>query len=339
MRNKNWGIIGCGKIAHKFAEALNGANGCTSYAAAARDSKRAADFASKWGFTKSYGSYREMVQDKEVDIVYVATPHSYHYAHVKLCLEAGKHVLCEKPFTVNAEQLKILIKLAVDRNLFLMEALWSRFLPGMTKAKELVEQGVIGEVVLTEADFGLNFPYDPKQRLFNPLLAGGALLDLGIYPLFLSLHLFGKPEVLKAHSLLDKNGIDLTTSIITQSNSGAVCSLSSTVRANTPIRAKIIGTKGKIEFDNWWFTPANFSLSIDGKENQIMKYPPDINGYEYEAEEAVRCLQEGKNESHVMSHDFSLLVMETMDEIRKMTGITYPQEIEQIDEPYGWGEL
>ncbi|MEX0982509.1 MAG: Gfo/Idh/MocA family oxidoreductase [Bacteroidales bacterium] len=339
MKNINWGIIGCGAIAQKFAQALNGSNHCTPYAAAARDGKRAADFARKWGFTKSYGSYREMVQDKEVDIVYIATPHSYHYAHVKLCLEAGRHVLCEKPFTVNAEQLKVLIDLAANRNLFLMEALWSRFLPGMTKAKELVEQGVIGEVVLAEADFGLNFPYDPEHRLYNPLLAGGALLDLGIYPLFLSLHLFGKPEILKAHSLLDNNGIDLTTSMITQSKSGAICNLISTVRANTPIRAKIIGTKGTIEFDNWWFTPVDFTLCIDGKEDQIMKYSPDINGFEYEIEEAVRCLQEGKTESPIMSHDFSLLVMETMDDIRKMTGITYPQEIEQIDEPYGWKEL
>ena len=339
MQNINWGIIGCGGIANKFAEAIARTEGSVPYAAAARDKIRAADFAGKWGFTKSYGSYMELVNDDSVDIIYIATPHSYHYAHTKLCLEAGKHVLCEKPFTVNAEQLKVLLDLARERNLFLMEALWSKFLPGMAKVKELVAEGKIGEVVSLEADFGLNFPYDPEHRLFNPLLAGGALLDLGIYPLFLSLHLFGKPEVIKSHSLLDNNGIDLTTSIITQTSSGAICNLSTTMRANMLIKAKIIGTGGKIEFDNWWFTPVNFTLSIEGKEEREMQFPPLVNGYEYEIMESVQCLQEGKIESSIMPHEFSMLLMETMDEIRKISGITYPEEIESIEKPYGWDEL
>jgi predicted dehydrogenase len=339
MKNIKWGIIGCGNIAHKFAEALRGTEGCVLYAAAAREKQRAVDFASKWGFEKSYGSYRALADDKEVDIIYVATPHSYHYAHTKLCLEAGKHVLCEKPFTVHADQLKVLTNLARERKLFLMEALWSRFLPGIIKASELAEEGAIGDIVFLEADFGLRFPYDPMHRLFNPLLAGGALLDLGIYPLYLSLFLLGKPEVIKAHSLLDHNKIDLTTSIITQSSSGALSNLSTTVRANTPVKAKIVGTDGTIEFDSWWFTPGNMTLINAAKEKQLFEFPPLINGYEYEIIETMRCLREGKTESGIMSHAFSQLLMETMDQIREITGIRYPNEIERTDLPYGWDEL
>lgn len=339
MQNIKWGIIGCGSIANKFAEALRGTEGCILYAAAARDKQRAGVFASKWGFEKSYGSYRALAGDNEVDIIYVATPHSYHYAHTKLCLEAGKHVLCEKPFTVHADQLKVLTEMARERKLFLMEALWSRFLPGIIKSAELIEKGEIGDIVCLEADFGLRFPYDPLHRLYNPHLAGGALLDLGIYPLYLSLFLLGKPDVIKAHSLLDHNKIDLTTSIITQSSSGSLSNLSTTVRANTPVKAKIVGTEGTIEFDSWWFTPGNLTLISASKEKQLFEFPPLINGYEYEIIETVRCLREGKTESDIMPHAFSQLLMETMDQIREITGISYPKEIERVDIPYGWDEL
>ncbi len=339
MQKIKWGIIGCGNIAHKFAKALSRTDGCIPFAAAARDKNRAAAFAARWGFIKSYGSYREIVEDNEVDVIYIATPHSYHYGHAKLCLEAGKHVLCEKPFTVHNDQLKVLTKLAREKKLFLMEALWSRFLPGIIKASELVKEGAIGDIVYLEADFGLRFPYDPVHRLYNPLMAGGALLDLGIYPLYLSLFLLGKPEVIKAHSLLNHNMIDLTTSIITQSSSGTLCNLNATVLANTPVHAKIVGTEGKIEFDSWWFSPVDFKLSIHGRTEEKLSFPALVNGYEYEISETVKCLREGKIESRIMPHSFSHLLMETMDEIRRITGICYPKEIEQIDIPYGWDEL
>ncbi len=339
MEKINWGILGCGWIANKFAEALQKTNDSVLKAAAARDGDRAAEFASKWGFEKSYGSYRELVDDPGVDIIYIATPHSYHFAHTKLCLEGGKHVLCEKPFTINARQLKILVAMADEKNLFLMEALWSMFLPGIIKTRELIEKGTIGEVASMDVDFGMNFPYDPKHRLFNPYLAGGALLDIGIYPLFLSLFLFGKPESLKAHSLLNENKIDLTTSLITQSKGGTICNLTSTTRANTPVKARIFGTKGNIEFNNWWFTPVDITLRVDEQEDKVLKFPPIANGYEYEAMEAVRCLKEGLTESEMMPHSFSLMLMEQMDRIRKITGITYPKEIESLDRPYGWDEI
>lgn len=335
MKKIRWGILGCGNIANKFAEALQKTENSVTLAAAARDKGRAEAFAEKWNFERSYGSYTELVNDEDVDIIYIATPHSYHYAHAKLCLEAGKHVLCEKPFTVNLRQLETLIRLAQERKLFLMEALWSKFMPGIIKVKELIDRGEIGDVVTMEADFGINFPYHPDHRLFNPLLAGGALLDLGIYPLFLSLYLFGKPTVLKAHSVLNDNKIDLTTSIISQSSSGTVSHLNTTTQAHTPVKARILGTKGNIEFDNWWFTPVNITIRREKQEPQILKFPPRVNGYEYEAEEAVNCLLSGKTESDIMPFEFSLLLMEQMDEIRRITGIEYPAEIESVEIPYG----
>lgn len=339
MKQVKWGILGCGGIAQKFAEALQHTKGAVLYAAAARDGERAAGFARQWGFEKSIAGYRALVSDPEVDIIYIATPHSYHYAHARLCLGAGKHVLCEKPFTINAGQLHELIGLAKKNELFMMEALWTRFLPGIIRVKEMISAGVIGDVVMLDADFGINFPYDAAHRVYNPLLAGGALLDIGIYPLFLALFLFGEPVVLKAHSVLNESKIDLTTSILAQSKSGAICNLQSTTRANTPVKARISGTKGSIELDHWWFTPVAITLHIDGKDKEILTFPPILNGYEYEAMEATRCLAEGRTESNLMSFEFSMMLMEQMDKIRQLTGITYPGVIESVDHPYGWNEL
>lgn len=334
-----WGILGCGGIAQKFAEALQQTEGAVLYAAAARDGDRASTFARQWGFEKSIEGYRALMADPEVDIIYIATPHSYHYAHARLCLEAGKHVLCEKPITVNVRQLQKLTKLAKEKGCFLMEALWTRFLPGITRIKEMIDAGVIGKPVMLDADFGINIPYDAEHRLYNPLLAAGALLDIGIYPLFLAMYLFGKPEILKAHSVLNESKIDLTTSIIAQSKSGVMCTLNATSQANTPVKARISGTKGYIETDNWWFTPVDITLQVEGKKKEVLAFPPIANGYEYEAMEAVHCLREGKTESDIMPHDFSMMLMEQMDEIRKRTGITYPDVIESVEVPYGFTEL
>ena len=339
MKNIKWGILGCGGIAHKFAQALQHTEGAILYAAAARDGERASNFARQWGFEKPVEGYKALVADPEVDIVYIATPHSYHYAHTRLCLEAGKHVLCEKPFTVNAGQLRNLITLAQSKQLFMMEALWSKFLPGIIKTKELVDSDVIGKSIVMDVNFGIHFPYDVEHRIYNPLLAGGALLDLGIYPLFLSLYLFGKPRVVKAHAVLNENKIDLTTSIITQSKSGTLSNLNTTTQANTPVTASISGTNGSIELGAWWFTPVDINVRVNGKEDNILPFPPIINGYEYEAMEVISCLNEGKTESDIMPFSFSIMLLEQMDEIRKITGITYPDVIESVDHPFGWNEL
>lgn len=333
-----WGILGCGSIANKFAEALNGTPNAIPYAAGSRDISKAKQFSEKWNFKKQYGSYRELVKDPEIDIVYIATPHSYHFAHTKLCLEAGKNVLCEKPFTINSAQLKILLNIAEEKKLFLMEALWSKFLPGIIKVKELIDQGAIGDIIIADIDFGIDFPIDPEHRINHPLLGGGALLDIGIYTVFLNLYMFGKPEKIIATASLDKNKTDQTTSIITENKTGVVTHIYSTIRANTPIKAAFYGTKGSIEFDNWWFTPVDITLK-QGERKKILKFPPIVNGYEYEAIEAGNCLNNNLRESDIMPHEFSLLLMEQLDHIRKLTGISYPEEIESTDTPFGWNEL
>ncbi|HKK61466.1 MAG TPA: Gfo/Idh/MocA family oxidoreductase [Bacteroidales bacterium] len=338
MEQLKWGILGCGSIANKFAEALQKVPDSVPYAAAARDKSRADAFATKWNFQNNYGSYSELVSDNEVDIIYIATPHSYHFAHTKLCLEAGKHVLCEKPFTINSAQLKQLIAIAKQNNRFLMEALWSKFLPGIIKVKQIVEEGLIGDPKMMYVDFGLNFPSDPKHRLNNPHLGGGSLLDLGIYPLFMSLHMFGKPMNMIAHSSLNNNKIDLNTSIITESKNGTISHLSSTMRAKTPVKATLTGTEGSIEFDSFWFTPVGFILNKNNKESRY-EFPTIANGYEYEIIESAKCIAENKLESDTMPHSFSLMLMEQMDKIRKITGISYPVEIESVEIPYGWDEL
>lgn len=334
-----WGILGCGNIAAKFAEALKVVPGAERYAAAARDLERAQTFADRFGFEKAYGSYSELVSDPELDIVYVATPHSYHFLHTRLCLEHGKHVLCEKPFTVNTDQLDVLTRLAGEKGLFLMEALWTRFLPHIIKTRELIEEGIIGEVVSMDADFGMRFDFDLSFRLFNPLLAGGVLLDIGIYPLFLSLFLFGEPTILKSHSRLADNGVDLVTSIIAESESGVISHLNSTSIANTAIEATIFGTRGKIKMNRLWFTPVELQVMVEGSKKQVLKFPVKANGYEYEAIECIRCLHEGRTESDVLSLAFSRKLMKIMDQIREENHIAYPPEIESVRQPYGLDEI
>lgn len=340
MKDKiNWGVMGCGWIAQQFADALNGTGDAVLYAAASRSKAKADEFARKNKAHKAYGSYNALVEDPDVDIIYIATPHSHHYANTKVCLEAGKHVLCEKAFTINVMQVKELISLAKSKGLFLMEALWTKFQPGMIKAKQLIDSGIIGDVIALDADFGLKFKLDPKHRLFNPYLAGGVLLDIGIYPLFLSLYMFGKPRVLKAHSKLDHNHIDLTTSMIAEHKNGTISNLTSTSVANRPVVAAFYGTKGKLVFDNWWFTPSNFTVTLEDQDAEVHEFPAIVNGYEYEIIESNKCLKEGKMESDIMPHSFSILLMEMMDEIRKQCGITYPPELESINEPFGLSEM
>lgn len=340
MKQKiNWGIMGCGWIAQQFVDALNGMEDAVPYAAASRSQEKADEFAKKNKVQKSYGTYNALVADPDIDIIYIATPHSYHYANTKVCLEAGKNVLCEKAFTINTDQVLELMKLAKSKGLFLMEALWTKFQPGMIKAKELIDSGIIGDVISMDADFGLKFEMDPNHRLFNPYLAGGVLLDIGIYPLFLSLYMFGKPKVLKAHSKLDSNHIDLTTSMIAEHKSGTISNLTSTSMASRPVVAAFYGSKGKLVFDNWWFTPSNFTVTLDDQEAKVYEFPAIVNGYEYEIIESNKCLREGKVESDIMPHSFSILLMEMMDEIRRQCGIVYPKEIESIDNPYGISEM
>ena len=230
----------------------------------------------------------------------------------------------KKPFAVNGRELRTIMACAREKNLFLMEGMWTRFLPNILKAKAVMDSGVLGKVKFLTADFGLKVPFDPKHRLYNKELAGGSLLDLGIYPLFFSLLMLGKPESVAASAQIGATGVDYTCSISLSYKNDVMAVLYSTVLAQTDIIATIYCENGKIVFDNWWFMPVPFRvIAPDGKEERFT-FDNTGNGYHHEAIEVVECLAKGKTQSDTMSWDDSLLLMDMMDEIRTLAGIHYP---------------
>jgi predicted dehydrogenase len=324
MKTYNWGIIGTGFIARKMAEALPFVPQSRLYAIGSRKLHTANEFASHFKVEKAYGSYEELARDPNVDIVYIATPHNLHYENTIMCLDHGKHVLCEKPFAVNGHEVRRMISKAKEKNLFLMEALWTRFLPTLIKVKEIIEQGRIGRIILLKADFGINVPFDPNHRLFKKQLIGGSLLDLGIYPLFLSLLLLGKPKTIRAIAGIGETGVDYNCSFTLGYEKSTLAVMVSSAVAQTDIIASIYGEKGTILFDPWWFMPVPAKLiTPEGKTIPIHE-TSEGNGYNYEAAELIRCLEMGKTQSELMSWDFSLLLIDTLDEIRKEIGLVYP---------------
>ena len=326
MKSYNWGIIGTGSIARKMAEALPHVPQSRLYAIGSRNMHTAAKFAQQYGVEKVYGSYEELVRDPAVDIVYIATPHNLHYENTIMGLNHGKHVLCEKPFAVNGREVRGMISKAKEVNRFLMEAMWTRFLPGLIRVKEMIDEGRIGRIRLLKADFGINVPFDPNHRLYNRELIGGSLLDLGIYPLFLSLLLLGKPGTIKALAGIGATGVDYNCSIALGYEEETIAVLYSSAVAKTDISAAVYGEKGTIVFDNWWYMPVPVKLiTPEGREIPI---PAESvgNGYNYEAAELIRCLEKGSIQSEMMSWDFSLLLIDTLDAIRREIGLVYEGE-------------
>jgi len=324
MKTYRWGILGTGFIAKKMADALALVPQSTLYAIASRNEKTADEFAEKYHIEKSFGSYEELAKNPDVDIVYVATPHNLHCDNTLMCLDHGKHVLCEKPFAVNGREVRQMIEKAKEKNKFLMEALWSRFLPHVINAKELVGSGQLGTIKLLKADFCLNIPFDPAHRLYNKQLIGGSLLDLGIYPLFLSLLLLGKPKTIKAMAGFGSTGVDDNCSFTLAYEENTLAVMNSSLVAKTDVVAAVYGDKGTLVFDKWWFMPVPLRMiTAEGDEVSI---PLEFkgNGYNYEAAEVVRCLEQGKIQSDLMSWDDSLLLIDTLDAIRKEIGLTYP---------------
>jgi len=320
----NWGIIGLGHIAHKFAEDIQQTPGAQLHAVASRDRKRAADFAKLFGASHSYGSYDEIVACPELDAVYIATPHVGHFANTIMCLEHKIPVLCEKPIAMNSEELRKMINLAVFQKTFLMEALWTRFLPTIEKTLQLIESGAIGEVRTLKADFGFSAQRDPKRRLFNQGLGGGALLDVGIYPVFLALLLFGKPNAISAEATIGSTNVDEDTGMILKFPEQKLAVLHSSIVTKTNTEATIYGEKGKIHIHSRWHEPTSMSLHTeDGKEEDFF-FDYDSHGYKYEILECMEAIRNGQVESEKMSHDFSTLLMSTLDEIRMHAGIFYP---------------
>lgn len=318
-----WGIIGPGKIAQKFAAAIPLAGNAVLQAVASRDAKRSEDFAQKHGAAKWHADYEQLVNAPDIDAIYIATPHAFHTEQALLCLNHGKPVLCEKPMALNRKQVQRMVDASRENNVFLMEAMWSRFLPHMEKLLELLQEGKIGEVKYVRGDFGFYSPFNPESRLFNMALGGGSLLDIGVYPLFLCLAVLGKPDSITATGKLAESGADETCLVVLQYNNGATATAFSTVGAFTSLTAEIGGTEGTITIPNAWYKTNTFTLHRMGEDKQTFAFDPLTNGFEYQIREVMRCLEQGLIESPAMSHDFSLLLSGTMDEVREKIGVRY----------------
>jgi predicted dehydrogenase len=320
-----WGILGPGNISKKFATGLDSVPDAKIMAVGSRNLKRANEFADAFNIPTAYDSYEALVADPNVDVIYIGTPHSFHKEHTLLCLNAGKHVLCEKPFAINTAEASEMIAAARENGLFLMEAMWSRFLPTLVKTRTLIADGAIGEVRMVQADFGFRAGVNPEGRLFNPALGGGALLDVGIYPLSLAHMVLGTPDRLTSLAHLGETGVDEGTAFILGYDQGQMAVLSTAIRTNTPHEAFIIGTSGWIKIHGPWWASDNLTLQINGQED-IISCPIVGNGYNYEAEEVGSCIRSGRLESEIMPLDETLAIMRLMDEIRAQIGLRYPME-------------
>ena len=327
MENKiiRWGILGTGRIACALVRALQNVENSELYAVASRDLLKAQNFASEYNIPVAFGSYEELVEDERVDVVYIATPHNVHLENTMLALNHNKHVLCEKPLGVNQSEVNLLIEKATDKRLFLMEALWSRFLPNIIKTKELVDAGEIGEVKLLTAFFSFKSDKGPEHRQFNFDLCGGTVLDIGIYNIFLSLLLLGEPKSISATAGLSDQGCDTNCSYTFNYDKETIAVMYSSFLADSPVIAEIHGTKGRIMLENRWFCPGSVRLiNYDGNE-KIFDFETKGNGYQYEAQEVVNCILAGKMQSDIWSLNDSLKLVNAMDTVRKECGIVYPK--------------
>jgi len=326
MSKIRWGIIGTGSIAHKFATGLGACADAELVAVGSRRQKTADKFASEFNVPHRHASYEALAADADVDAVYIATPHAMHKEDSILCLDAGKAVLCEKPFAINAREAKEVIRLARKKKLFLMEAMWSRFQPVQVKVRELVAAGAIGEVRMVQSDFGFRAGLDPKGRLFDPHLGGGALLDVGVYNISLASMLFGPPTEVKALAHLGETGVDEQAAVILIHEGGRLAVSSTAIRTTTLHEAVILGTTGWIRIDKPWWRSGGLTLTVHGKGDTHIDTPMTSNGYNYEAGEVMSCLAAHRLESDVMPLGETLSIMKTMDRIRAQWGLKYPME-------------
>ena len=318
-------ILGPGRIAEKVAQTLVQLPEIECYAVASRTPGKAEAFAQKFGFSKAYTNYIEMLSDPEVELVYITTPHSHHYEQMKLCLEHGKHVICEKAFTINAEQARKIRTLAAEKGLYVAEAIWTRYMPSRKIINDVIQSGIIGTVNTLTANLSYNVAY--KERIIFPELAGGALLDIGIYGLNFALMHFGD-DIVRIESTVQKTvtGVDAMETITIFFRGGRMAVLTHSIYCRSDRKGIIHGEKGYIVVENI-NNPQSVSV-YDDNDNLLEHYevPQQISGYEYEFQEAVRCIREGKLEPDSMPLETSIQVMEIMDSLRKQWGVVYPQE-------------
>ncbi len=315
MKIYRWGILGAGRIADKFCEALNFTEGSEVFAVASRDTNNAETFAQKHNAKKYYTNYNDLINDADVDVIYIATPHAFHYQQTLLCLQHNKRVLCEKPLSINYQQSAEMVAFATTQQIFLMEGMWTRFMPFTEKILMLIANDVIGTPQYIHADFGFAAPFEPTGRMYNKALGGGSVLDIGVYPIFLATLILGEPSAIKAFVTPTKTGVDETANMLLQYANGATAHLLSSIGFNTAIEAEIIGTKGRIKIEAPWFKATDFSVILNDGNIEKFSIPHQSNGFEHEIKEVMHCLDSGLLQSAKMTHGLTLQISKIMDAV------------------------
>lgn len=321
-----WGILATARIARKFAAGVRASQQGELVAIGSRSQEKAEAFGQELDIPRRHGSYEALAADGDVDAIYVATPHPMHKDAAILCLQAGKAVLCEKPFTVNAEQAAEVIAVARQSNVFCMEAMWSRFLPSVVKAKEIADSGRLGELRMIMADFGFRAAWNPQGRLLNPELAGGGLLDVGCYAISLASLFFGQAREIASLAHIGDSGVDEQAGIVIQYDGGRIGVITTGVRIHTPMEVWLLGTEAKIHLHHAWWCGGRLTILKEQYEQETLEPTMVGNGYNYEADEVARCVAAGRTESKVMPLDETLSIMRTLDAIRAQWGLKYPME-------------
>lgn len=318
-----WGIIGAGTISRKFASDLVQSENGELLAVASQTEGKSEKFAEEFNIPRAYNNYEEFLQDEEIEIVYIGTLHPMHKDCAIQCLQAGKAVLCEKPFTMDAKEAEEVIQVAKEHGVFLMEAMWTRYLPAIVQARQWIAEGKIGEVQMLTANFGFDAGWNPESRLLKKELGGGAMLDAGIYPISFASMIFGtQPISIKSSAYIGETGVDERFSALFEYENGKTAMLNSAVRLNMENDAHIYGTKGSIYLPHFLFGAGAHLKTANGEAVEF-KDNRTLNGYIYEAEEAMRCLREGKTQSDIMPLEETLEIMKTMDTLRQQWGLEY----------------
>lgn len=321
-----WGILGTGGIARAFARDLTFLNNHIVAAVGSRTQEKAEEFAIEFPGCTAHGSYEKLVTNPEIDAIYVATPHPMHLTNTILALKAGKPVLCEKPFSINASQARAMVEASIENNVALLDAMWMRFLPHIHQVRKIITSGVLGDIISVTADHGQRLADQGIARLVEPSLAGGALLDLGIYPVSFAHMVLGVPEKVQASAVMTDKGVDASTSILFTYASGAQAILTTTMIAQTPCRAVVSGVNGWLEIDRTFYNPTTMRVHLyDGTTTE---YPSNYQGHglREQAIEFANIVRTGKFESEYLTHKHTLEIMELMDLIRDKIGLKYPGE-------------
>ncbi len=329
MKIIRWGILGTGRIAHKFASDLQLAENSVLIAIGSRSRQSADEFNKEFPVQYCHYSYQELVQNPEVDVIYIATPHNLHYENTLLCLQHNKAVLCEKPFAMNSKQAIEMINMAKEKKLFLMEALWTKFHPHYIKMQEMITQGLLGEIKAVLVNFGFKPTPPVPARLFDPALGGGTVMDIGIYNVFIAMSILGKPDHIDAVMTPASTGVDEQCAILFRYKNGALAQLFSTFSSNLATEADICGTEGRIRLTSRFYEPSSkvefYKEKADKKQIISVNKEPGF-GYQYEARHVNDCLRQGLTESNIVSFADTLLLIDTLDKIRKAAGIHYPAD-------------